>query len=105
MFSKSKRQKKPPEVFHKADVPISFAKFNGKHRVSFLIKLQTRLATLIKKRLLHEVCEVFKNNFFNGTPPVAASVRCPLELGMKYKNTRNSNGGNFIKLSGFHRFR
>ena len=48
-------------------------------RVSFLIKLQASDLQFIKKETLAQVfscefCEIFKNNFFKRTPPVAASV-------------------------------
>ena len=48
-------------------------------RVSFLIKLQALACSFIKKETLAQVfscefCEIFKNNFFQRTRPVAASV-------------------------------
>ena len=47
-------------------------------RVSFLIKLQVEACNFIKKETLAQVffcefCKIFKNSFFNRTPPVAAS--------------------------------
>ena len=48
----------------------NFAKFTGKHKCQslFLITLQARPATLLKKRLAHvfscEFCEISKNTFF-----------------------------------------
>ena len=49
-----------PEVFCKKGFLKNFTNFKGKHiaRVSFLIKLQTKPATLLKKRLWHSCCPV-----------------------------------------------
>ena len=49
-------------------------------RVSFWIGLQTEVCNFIKKEPLpqvfsYEFCEIFKNTFFYGTPPLAASDR------------------------------
>ena len=77
-------QKQPPEVFYKKDDLKNFAKFTGKH-LCRLAKPQAsdhattglRPATLLKKRLAQifscDFCEIFKNTFFNRTPPMAAS--------------------------------
>ena len=51
---------------------------NNSARVSFLIKLLARPATLLKKRLWHRCfpvnfCEISKNTFFHRIPLVAAS--------------------------------
>ena len=35
-------QKPPPDVFYKKRILKNFTKFTGKHRVSFLIKLQAK---------------------------------------------------------------
>ena len=62
------------EVFCKKGGIKNFAKFTGNTcgRVSFLIK-----ALYQKKRLVQvfscKFCEIFRNTFFNSTPPVAAS--------------------------------
>ena len=57
------------EVFCKKDVLRNFAKFTGKHlsRDSFLKKQP------LAKVFSCEFCEIPKNTFFYGTPPVAAS--------------------------------
>ena len=60
----------------------SFAKFTGKRfllnkSLSYLIKLQASACNFIKKETLAQVfsgefCEIFRNNFFSTTPPLAA---------------------------------
>ena len=68
-------------------------------RVSFLIKLQAEASNSIKKETLaqvfsYELCEIFKNNLFYRTPPVAASgqKRCLfwfMEIDPAKQNFRN----------------
>ena len=60
----------------KKGVLRNFAKFTGKHLCQ---SLSYSLCNFIKKETLAQVfscefCEIFKNNFFKRTPPVAASV-------------------------------
>ena len=60
----------------------SFAKFTGKHLCQSLFfnkVVGLRQATLSKKETLAQVfssefCEIFKDTFFDRTPPIAASV-------------------------------
>ena len=60
----------PPEVFCKKDVFENFVKFSGKRAgFSFLIKLQAKPATLLKKDTTVQVfssefCKMFMNSFF-----------------------------------------
>ena len=68
-------------MFFKIGVLKNIANFTGKHlRWSlFLIKLQALKLTTYQKEtptqaLSCEICENFKNIFFNRTPPVAASL-------------------------------
>ena len=84
-----------PEVFCKKVVLRNFAKFteNICVRVSFLLKLQARPATLFKKKTLAQVfscefCEISNNTFFYRTPLVTASVVRQNTKHKKDENTR-----------------
>ena len=75
-FTRSSRR----EVFSKKGALRNFAKFTGKHLCQrlFLIKLQAKTCSFIKKESLAQVfscefCEISKNTFSYRTPPVAAS--------------------------------
>ena len=63
-----------PEVFCRKGSFRNFAKFTGKHRISFLIKLQ---ASAWKETLAQvfscEFCKISKKTFSNKISPVAAS--------------------------------
>ena len=69
-----------PEVFLKSVVE-NFSRFLGKHLCQglFLNKVagHRRPSILLKKTLSHvfscEFCEIFKNTFFDRTPPLAGS--------------------------------
>ena len=63
-------------------------------RVSFLIELQVESCSVINKETQVEVfssefCEIFKNNFFYGTPPGAAS-------NIRVENNPFRQGSNFL---------
>ena len=65
------RQKQPPEMFCKIIVFTNFINFTGKHlcRSLSLIKLQAfRAANLLKETRTQvfscEICEIFRNNYF-----------------------------------------
>ena len=63
-----------PEVLYKKGVLRNFAKFTGKHLCQSLFFNRN----FIKKETLAQVfycefCEISKNTFSYGTPPVAAS--------------------------------
>ena len=73
-----------PELLCKKSVLRNFAKFTGKHLCQRLFfdkgaGLRPNACNFIKKQSLAQVfpcefCEISKNIFFYGTPPVAASV-------------------------------
>ena len=68
-------------MFFKIGVRKNFAKFTGKHLCHFLFfnnVARPQACIFIKKEILAQVfscefCEIFKNNFFYRTLPVAAS--------------------------------
>ena len=65
------------DVSCKKKVFLKFYKTHRKTPVSeFFLNQVTGLsaATLFKKRLAQEFCEIFKNTYFHRTHPVAASV-------------------------------
>ena len=73
-------QKQSPEVFCKKSVLKNFANFTGKHLCwsIFIIKLQAFNLQVFKKEtpaqvLSCEVCETFKNNYFEEYLQMAAS--------------------------------
>ena len=73
-----------PEVFFERGVLKNFAKLTGNTfpKVSFLIKFQALLVTLLKETLaqvfFHEFCNSFKDTFVYRTPKVATSNRSHL---------------------------
>ena len=77
LFSRTRRS----EMFFKIGIPKNFAKFTGKHLRHFLFfnkVARPQVCIFIKKEILaqvfsYEFCEIFKNNFFYRTLPVAAS--------------------------------
>ena len=69
-----------PEVFCKKGVGRNFAKFTEKHLCQslFFDIVAPEACNIIKKEILaqvfpYEFCEISKNTFSYGTPPVAAS--------------------------------
>ena len=70
-------------------------------RASFLVE-----KSFLKKETLLQVfscefCKIFKNNFFNTTPPVAASFlfNTPREMLKKHRETWTSNGvANYLEI-------
>ena len=64
------------QMFFKIGVFMNFSIFTGKHLCwsLFLIKLQAFKKETPAQVFSCEYCEIFKNTFFNRTPPVAASV-------------------------------
>ena len=83
------------QMFSKLGILKNFANFTGKHLCwsFFLIKLRalrptTLLKTDSKQVFFYEICELFKNNFFYRTPPVAASENNePQQLFERFANS------------------
>ena len=74
-------------MFCKKGVLRNFAKLTGKHLCQSLTCARPEDCNFIKKETLTQVfssefCEISKNNFSYGTPPVAASeIREVLDMG------------------------
>ena len=95
------------EVLYIRGVYTNFVKFKLKHlcRSLFFSKFSDlKYVTLLKKKLRHRCfpvnfCEIFKNTFFDRTPPVAASESLLyyhtnvylVNLGLHYVNLRAGN--------------
>ena len=68
----------PSQTFFQKDVFKNFCKFHRKNPVleSLFIKILGQTCNFIKETLTQvfscEICEIFKNTFFQRTPPVAA---------------------------------